>query len=406
MTDTDGDPDIERVRHGDLRDDARLRRLYFQAVRRGYWPNSSRAALEFAAFAEKALQDDGRGTPGKLFYALVKRKDGSMVTNAQEARAQRRWPGHVRDDLVAEAADLARHPVAAPPHLLAVEGGRDSVFNTDPDVGYAHACFLQCFLPQKPIARREYEASHGRASISIEAGRLVNPARPGEWTRCQVPSGAKPRIILPYIVGEALRRGTPDIDLGNSLRGFMERLGIPITGNNGKAITREVRNIAAATILVGQWDSGGARMTGARVAESVSFWIERDPAQTTLWTPSMTLSDGFFRAVREHRVPINMEHLVRLSRSPRRMDLYCWLSYRTPRIGAHYRLPVKLRDLWPIFAPDVTRFRDFRSRLVRDLRAIAGVYREFRAEIEGDILWLRRSKPPVPYRSKSPRIPV
>lgn len=80
MEDTDFPPDLDRIDARDLRDDGRHRDLYVQAVRRGYWPNSLGAALEFGAFAEKALQDDRHGTPGKLFYALVKRKDGSMVS--------------------------------------------------------------------------------------------------------------------------------------------------------------------------------------------------------------------------------------------------------------------------------------------------------------------------------------
>lgn len=393
-------PDIERIEAQDLRDNARLRKLYLQAVRRRYWPNSSAAALEFAAYAEKALADDKHGTPGKLFYALVKRKDGSMVTEAQETRAQQRFPSHVREDLVVEAIPLAKEAAEGPPKLVAIDGGQEAVFAAD--VGYAHACLMQCFLPQKPIQERDYELNHGRASLVVEAGRLINPERRNQWTRCQVPSGPKPRLILPYIIGEAVRNGTPEVDLGRSLRQFMDRLGIPVSGRNGKNLTREVQNIAAASILIGQWNHDGAHMVGSRVARSVSFWIERDPDQLTLWTPTMTLSDDFFEAVQQHRVPVNMEHLAKLSRSPRRMDLYSWLSYRTPKLSSRGRMPVKLHALWEIFAPDISRFRDFRARLLRDLRAIAGVYPDFKAEIDGDILWLRRSKPPVPYQPRRP----
>ena len=73
-------PEIERIEAGDLRDNDRLGELYVQAVARRYWPNSAAAMLEFAALAEKGLADDVEGIPGKLFYALVKRKDGATVT--------------------------------------------------------------------------------------------------------------------------------------------------------------------------------------------------------------------------------------------------------------------------------------------------------------------------------------
>lgn len=386
-------PNFDNISAQDLQDNDRLHGLYREAVRRGYWPNSSAAALEFAAYAEKALQDDKEGTPGKLFYSLVKRKDGSTVTEAQETRAQRRLPSHLREELVSQAA--VQH--ATQQDLLARPGDVESVL--PPDVGYAHASLMQCFLPQRPIAAREHEVSHGRASLVVEAGRLINPDRPNQWTRCQVPAGPKPRLILPYIIGEAIRNASPVVNLGDSLRQFMDRLGMPVSGRNGKNLTREVQNVAAATILLGQWNDDGAHMVGSRVATRLSFWIERDPGQATLWTPEMTLSEDFYLAVQEHRVPVDTQHLAKLARSPRRMDLYSWLSYRTPKIRPRGRVPVNLRSLWTIFGPDIAEFRDFKIRLVRDLRAIACIYSGFNAEIDGDILWLRRSPPPVPYRA-------
>ena len=77
---------IQNIRSEDLTTDEHLGELYVQAVQHGYWPNSPHTALEFVALAEKALQDDTRGTPGALFYSLIKNKDGSMVTQAAEGR--------------------------------------------------------------------------------------------------------------------------------------------------------------------------------------------------------------------------------------------------------------------------------------------------------------------------------
>ena len=66
-------PDFDNINAADLSDDDRLKALYLEAVRRKFWPNNVRAVLEFFCFAEKALYDDKQGTPGKLFYALIKR---------------------------------------------------------------------------------------------------------------------------------------------------------------------------------------------------------------------------------------------------------------------------------------------------------------------------------------------
>ena len=48
-------PDLDNITSVDLRDDERLAELYLETVRRKFWPNSTRAVLEFWCFAEKAL---------------------------------------------------------------------------------------------------------------------------------------------------------------------------------------------------------------------------------------------------------------------------------------------------------------------------------------------------------------
>ena len=387
-------PDFDRIEARDLRGDRRLRDLYAEAVRRGFWPNSNAAALEFAALAEKALRDDRHGTPGRLFYALIKRKDGSMVTDGAERRAMERFPSHVRQDMVDDAA--GRTARTAP------RADADAVADVlaDRKVGYSHAVMMQCFLPQKSVRARRHETSHGRASLVVEAGSLPDPDSRHEWRRCAVPSGSKPRLILPYIVGEAVRSGSRDVDLGRSLRDFMARLDVPVGGKNGKALTAQVRNVAAASIVIGEWTDDAVHARSGKIAERVSFWAERDPRQGRSWRPEMKLSSEFFAAIQEHRVPVDVGHLASLAKSPRRMDLYAWLSYRTPRIRKGRRHSIPLRAVWDIFAPEIGRFADFKARLRGDLAAIGGVYPGFNVDVDGDILWLRRSPPPVPFAAR------
>ena len=185
----------------------------------------------------------------------------------------------------------------------------------------------------------------------------------------------------------------------------MAKLGMPVTGYNGKVLTEQVQNLAAATVLIGEWSDEAVHTNAGRVAKRVSFWLERRPNQLTFWTPTMTLSDEFFRAIQEHRVPVNVGHLVKLARSPRRMDLYAWLSYRTARLPPRRRQPISLRALWPVFGPTINEFFNFKNRIKSDLRAVASVYPHFKATVDGDVLWLRRSPPPVPFSPTSSRIP-
>ncbi|MCY4451330.1 MAG: replication protein RepA, partial [Immundisolibacterales bacterium] len=124
-------------------------------------------------------------------------------------------------------------------------------------------------------------------------------------------------------------------------------------------------------------------------------WMARDAAERLVWEPSMRLSDDYYAALAERPVPVDMRHLAKLARSPRRMDLYAWLAYRTARIPAGREVHVPAESLRAVFAPDIAAPRLFRHRLAADLGAVAAVYRDFRVRLEGDRLVLERSRPPV-----------
>ena len=107
-------PDLDNVTPTDLRDDERLALLFVEAVRRKFTSNTQLAVLEFWSQAEKALHDDKRGTPGKLFYALLKAKEARHITAGMEDRASRRMSSDKRQELVEYA-----------------EGGRQLSLNVD-----------------------------------------------------------------------------------------------------------------------------------------------------------------------------------------------------------------------------------------------------------------------------------
>ena len=61
-----------------------------------------------------------------------------------------------------------------------------------------------------------------------------------------------PELIVPYIIGYTVVRKSPVVDLGRSLRRFLAALGVPYSGQNGRMITEQVRNIAAAEFVLGE----------------------------------------------------------------------------------------------------------------------------------------------------------
>ena len=210
-----------------------------------------------------------------------------------------------------------------------------------------------------------------------------------------MPFGSRARMVVPYVNACAVRNRGPEVDLGRSLRVFLGRLGLSFDGRRGKAVAEQVEAVAAASIVLGQWADDRAVTSAGRIANQVTFWMARDAAERLVWEPSMRLSDDYYAALAERPVPVDMGHLAKLARSPRRMDLYAWLAYRTAQIPAGREVHIPAESLRAVFAPDLAAPRMFRHRLAADLRAVAAVYRGFRVRLEGDRLVLARSRPPV-----------
>ena len=386
--------DVGNITPLDLQDDRQFAVLYREFVRLKWYGNSRLHFQEFASYAEKALAEDRYGTPGRLFAALVK-ADEHRITQEQEDRALERFPPGRIYEILDWIKDTAPHP---PDKELKEKNSDTESVLVDRNIGYLPVATIQCFFPQKrlPEGVRKWDVKHGQTTLRVRAGDISDRNNPDHFRDCDVPYGRLSRLLFAYVIGRAVKTRSPTIDMGRSLRAFMTRLGIAIDGRAGKKVTDAVEDLAAASFILGGWGDGAVHTRYARVVDEISFWIEPDDDQRTFWTPEIVLSDRFHDQVQEHRMPVDMDHLARLMRSPRRMDLYTWLSYRTAVIPPRRDVQISLRDLQPLFGPDITDPNDFKKKTRSDLKAIARVWPHFNTEIQGDMLVLRWSESPVP----------
>ena len=274
--------------------------------------------------------------------------------------------------------------------------GRDGVFIGRPvsreDLSFTHSIFVQCFLPLRPLAvqdNQHWEVRHGRASLSIEAGRLADPRLTGRWEAREVPAGPKARLLFAYINDFAIRHRTPVIDLGKSLRRFMESNRVPIGGPNGREIGRQLKNIASARIVLGIWDDARVSTRQSRVAAGIDFWRDGSSGQSTFWEPEMQLAPEYFEELRKHRVPIYFPGLVKLQANPRAMDVFCWLVYRMRSVAFPVKIPYAA--LHPVFGGGIKLLKHFKAEFRKTLMAVHDSYPQARVELDEDHLTLRRS---------------
>ena len=268
---------------------------------------------------------------------------------------------------------------------------------TRKDLAFTHSLFVQCFLPLRALPKpnnQHWEVSHGRASIAIEAGRLADPHIQGHWQAQEVPAGPKARLLFAYINDFAIRHNTPVIDLGKSLRAFMEKNRVPIGGPNGHELSRQLKNIAAARILLGNWGDTRVSTRQTRIAAGIDFWIDRNPKQGALWQPQMQLAPEYFQSLNVHRAPLYFPALVKLQANPRAMDVFCWLVYRMRTVT----FPVKIHyaALHPVFGGTIRLLKHFKVEFRKALRAAHQFYPESRVELKEDHLILYRSRELIP----------
>lgn len=249
----------------------------------------------------------------------------------------------------------------------------------------------------KPSKDRLLE--HGRTALLITAGDLLNP-KTQAFVEMDVPSGSAARIALAHInnhhhplkeLGRGARRS-----MGESLRDFMDYQSIAIGGKNGKEITRQIHNLAAARIVLGVWTHDRARQVNTQIADSIDFWLERDRRQRTLWQPVMRVSQPYAPAIREHCVPHDIQTLVGLYENTRAMDIYTWLSYRLPRVKERAEVFIRLDDLKPIFGTGIGDSYKFRQAFKTALTEALRWYPVGRVGVDKEGVRLFHSPSPVP----------
>ena len=173
---------------------------------------------------------------------------------------------------------------------------------------------------------------------------------------------------------------------------------MPIGGRNAKEITRQVKNIAAADIKIGVWGEHEAIQDQVKIAKRLSFWIDKDPRQGTLWQPEMTLSADYLEALKHHRVPLDFRAMVGLQTNPRAMDIYCWLAYRLHTIKTPIKIPYEA--LHPIFGRGIKQLRDFKIHFKKSLIEAHRFYPDARIEPSKDYITFYHSPAPIPLRGQ------
>lgn len=135
-----------------------------------------------------------------------------------------------------------------------------AIRNEPPDkINFLHTVQCQCGIPYKNPGDevREWDRKQGNASLRIEAGSAIDP-KTGDFVKLGLPYGEKPRLVLIHLATEAVRKGTPVVDVEDSMTAFARSLGLETNGQQLRSLKEQLARLAASTVRMGVMEEGRA----------------------------------------------------------------------------------------------------------------------------------------------------
>ena len=182
--------------------------------------------------------------------------------------------------------------------------------------------------------------------------------------------------MLIHLTGEALRTGSPVVEVEDSLTAYVRELGLPTDGRTIGTVKEQLARLSAATVRLAYFADGRAAQVNAALVKGLDLWAPRDPRQRVLWPNTVRLSDDYFASIQSHAVP--------LARPAIRA-----LAQRLHRVPVDKPQAVSWSALREQFGQGFARERDFRRQFRETLRAVLTVYPDARVDDGEEGLLLR-----------------
>jgi Plasmid encoded RepA protein len=174
-----------------------------------------------------------------------------------------------------------------------------SIMETDdgPDPKFLHAVLCQVSLPRNPTKESMFTRSSGRVSITLQAGPLFDGIK---MVPQPLPSGTRPRLVLLHICTTAVKTRSPDIAIGQSVRGFLRELGIDAGGENMRQFRAQMKALAACHMILGAPSPDGPVTLSAKPVERFAAWTTDDEGQYVAWNGRLVLGAQFYESLIAH----------------------------------------------------------------------------------------------------------
>lgn len=263
-------------------------------------------------------------------------------------------------------------------------------------LGFQSRLLVQCSLPYRRQLVNEWTRHNGATTLTLWAPKDIG-----------LPYGVYPRLLLIWVVTEAVRTQSRRIELHDSLNKFIAQLGISSHANGEKTRrfkeqTRRLFSTTIASTLIENTEKGTVvHDTGLRLANEIHLWWDTYRASQPFETLSyLVLSEDFYRTITDRPVPVDLRGIQAVKGSALALDIYSWLVYRMSYLKALTQIPWDLLR-WQFggeYAPTKERRYGFKRDFTAQLHAVLQVYTNARVEIDKHGITLRPSPLHIPRK--------
>jgi hypothetical protein len=256
-------------------------------------------------------------------------------------------------------------------------------------LGFMARAMVQATLPHSKVEGNEFTRKNGNYSLTI-----LSPSAIG------LPYGSVPRLLLAWVTTEAVKTKSRELELGDSLSGFMRELDLVPTGGRWGSITRlkeQTKRLFASSITAVYEQGQGTQIINQAVADRAVFWWHpKDPNQTALWKSSINLTENFYKEIIDRPVPIDMRAIKALKKSPMALDIYTWLTYRMSYLKRPTAIP--WTSLAMQFGSNYSHIRNFKLAFLGEMKKVVTVYGGVQVEVMPTGLLVKPSLTHIPRK--------
>jgi hypothetical protein len=260
-------------------------------------------------------------------------------------------------------------------------------------LGFVARVFVQASIPHRNVKSNEYIRQNGDYTLT-----MIAPSSVG------LPYGATPRLLLAWLTTEVQSTRDRELDLGDSVAGFMRQLGMPATSGKRGSVNRLKDQMNRLLGCLFRWDMNGTsdwgQVTIADGQHTRLWWDSNDAEQMALFRSVIVLSEAFYVESLYNAVPVDFNVMRALNRSPMALDIYTWLTHRVCGLKRPTNIPwYLLQEQFGAGYPDTPQGKsDFRANFLKQLEDVRQHYSAVRAGEGKSGLLIKPSNTHVPKK--------